>query len=335
MARPFGRLRRNGGNVMGKKKNGRTGSAPGLPAVQGSLGARIWKSRGIYLLLLPGILWYILFAYVPMSGLILAFKTYKANEGIWGSPWAGLKYFERLIQDPRFLSSIVTTIKINLGRLVITFPFAIILAVLFNELRLGKFKKGLQTVFTFPHFLSWVVVAGIVTNVLAYDGMVNNVLGVFGMGPIKILGNEKAFVPLVYITEIWKSCGWSAIIYMAAIAGIDQEQYEAASIDGASRWQKIKCITIPCILPTITVMFILATGNVMTAGFNQIFNLSNDAVKNVAETLDMYIYNISFKATPEFGYSTALSLFRSVVNLVLLVFANTVSKKLGGNGLMG
>lgn len=325
---------------MGKKGEGkavgRGGAAPAKGAFRkGSLPARIWKSRGIYLLLIPGILWYVLFAYVPMSGLVLAFKTYKANLGIWASPWAGLKYFERLMQDPRFMASILTTMKINLGRLIITFPFAIILAVMFNEVRLGKFKKGLQTVFTFPHFLSWVVIAGIVTNVLAYDGMVNNVLGVFGMGPIKILGNEKAFVPLVYITEIWKSCGWSAIIYMAAIAGIDLEQYEAASIDGASRWQKIKSITIPCILPTITVMFILATGNVMTAGFNQIFNLSNDAVKNVAETLDMYIYNISFKSTPEFGYSTALSLFRSVVNLVLLLFANTVSKKLGGNGLMG
>ena len=307
----------------------------GQKGAPGNLAMQIWKNRGVYLLLLPGIIWYILLAYVPMGGLVLAFKSYKANLGIWGSPWAGMKHFVRLTNDPRFLASVITTLKINVGRLIISFPFAIILAIMFNEVRLGKWKRGLQTIFTFPHFLSWVVIAGIVTNILAYDGMLNNILALFGIDYIKILGNEKAFVPLVYITEIWKSCGWSAIIYMAAIAGIDQEQYEAADIDGASRWQKIKSITIPCIMPTIVVMFILSTGNVMTAGFNQIFNLSNDAVKNVSETLDMYIYNISFKAAPDFGYSTALSLFRSVVNLVLLIFANTVSKKLGGNGLMG
>lgn len=296
----------------------------------------IVRYRGIYFIMLPAIIWYILFSYVPMAGLSLAFKTYKAKMGIWGSPWAGLKNFERLFQDPRFLDSVLRTLKINGGRLIITFPFAIILAILLNELRMGKFKKVLQVTFTFPHFLSWVIIASIITNVLSYDGLVNSAIEMLGGDYVNFIGNQKLFVPLVYITEVWKGAGWSAIIYMAAIAGIDQEQFEAADIDGAGRWAKIWKITIPSILPTITIMFILAAGNVMTKGFDQVFNMDNDAVHKVSQTLDMYIYNVTFNAKKtDFGYSTALSLFRSVVNLIFLVVANTITKKLGGTGLMG
>lgn len=296
---------------------------------------KIWKYKGIYILLIPALTWYLLFSYVPMGGLSLAFKTYKANLGIWGSPFCGMKNFNKVFHDPRFLQSVIITFKINGGRLLITFPFSIVLALLMNEIRLGKSKKIFQWIFTFPHFLSWVVIASIVTNVLAYDGMVNSVVKCFGGEYFKFLGNEKFFVPMVYITEIWKTAGWNSIIYMAAIAGIDMEQYEAADIDGATRMQKMIRITLPSIAPTIMIMFILATGNLMTTGFNQIFNLSNAAVQDVSRTLDMYIYNATFKSVPDFGYSTAMSLFRSIVNLILLVFANTFSKKMGGSGLMG
>ena len=294
------------------------------------------KYKGIYLLLLPGIVWYIMFAYVPMAGLSLAFKTYKAKLGIWGSPWAGTKHFQRLFKDPKFLQSVWTTLKINGGRLILTFPFAIILSLLLNELRIGRFKKVLQVIFTFPHFLSWVIIASIITNVLSFDGLVNSAIELCGGSYVNFIGNTKLFVPLVYISEVWKGAGWSSIIYLAAIAGIDQEQYEAADIDGASRWDKVWRITLPCILPTITIMFILAAGNVMTKGFDQIFNMNNDAVRHVSQTLDMYIYNVTFNAkTTDFGYSTALSMFRSVVNLIFLVVANTITKKMGGTGLMG
>lgn len=294
------------------------------------------KFKGVYFIMLPAIIWYILFSYVPMAGLSLAFKTYKAKLGIWRSPFAGFVHFERLFQDPKFLDSVLRTLKINGGRLILTFPFAIILALLLNELRVGKFKKVLQVTFTFPHFLSWVIIASIVTNVLSYDGLVNSAIELLGGDYINFIGNSKLFVPLVYISEIWKGAGWSSIIYMAAIAGIDQEQFEAADIDGASRWDKVFRITLPSILPTITIMFILAAGNVMTKGFDQIFNMDNDAVHKVSQTLDMYIYNVTFNAKKtDFGYSTALSLFRSVVNLAFLAVTNTISKKLGGNGLMG
>lgn len=296
----------------------------------------IVKFRGIYFIMLPSIVWYLLFSYVPMAGLSLAFKTYKAKLGIWRSPFVWFKNFERLFVDPRFLDSVGRTLKINGGRLILTFPFAIILAILLNELRMGKFKKILQVTFTFPHFLSWVIIASIITNVLSFDGLVNSAIEMLGGSYVNFIGNQKLFVPLVYITEVWKGAGWSAIIYMAAIAGIDQEQYEAADIDGAGRWDKIRRITIPSILPTITIMFILAAGNVMTKGFDQVFNMDNDAVRKVSQTLDMYIYNVTFNAKKtDFGYSTALSLFRSVVNLIFLVVANTITKKLGGNGLMG
>ncbi len=296
----------------------------------------IIRFRGVYLIMLPAIIWYVMFSYIPMAGLTLAFKTYKAKLGIWGSPWAGLKHFERLFQDPKFMDAVLRTLKINGGRLILTFPFAIILALLLNELRMGKFKKVLQVTFTFPHFLSWVIIASIITNVLSYRGLVNGAIEMFGGEYVNFIGNSKLFVPLVYITEVWKGAGWSAIIYMAAIAGIDQEQFEAADIDGANRWDKMWKITIPSILPTITIMFILAAGNVMTKGFDQVFNMDNDAVHKVSQTLDMYIYNVTFNAKKtDFGYSTALSLFRSVVNLIFLVVANTITKKLGGNGLMG
>jgi len=296
----------------------------------------IVRYRGVYLIMLPAIVWYILFSYVPMAGLSLAFKTYKAKLGIWGSPYAGLTHFQRLWSDPRFLDSVIRTLKINGGRLILTFPFAIILALLLNELRLGKSKNILQVIFTFPHFLSWVIIASIVTNVLSYDGLVNSAIELLGGEYVNFIGNSKLFVPLVYITEVWKGAGWSSIIYLAAIAGIDVEQYEAADIDGASRWDKVWKITLPSILPTIIIMFILASGNVMTKGFDQVFNMDNDAVHKVSQTLDMYIYNVTFNAKKtDFGYSTALSLFRSVVNLLFLVVTNAIAKKMGGTGLMG
>lgn len=296
---------------------------------------KVWQYKQIYMLLVPALIWYLLFSYIPMGGLSLAFKTYKANLGILASPWSGMKNFNKVFHDPWFMRSVMTTLRINGGRLIITFPFSIILALLMNEIRLGKSKKIFQWIFTFPHFLSWVVIASIATNVLAYDGMVNSLISKFGGSYFKFLGNEKIFPALVFITEIWKTAGWNSIIYMAAIAGIDMEQYEAADIDGAGRIQKVLRITLPSIAPTIMIMFILATGNLMTTGFNQIFNLSNAAVKDVAQTLDMYIYVKTFRSVPDFGYSTALSLFRSVVNLFLLICANTLSKKMGGSGLMG
>lgn len=272
---------------------------------------------------------------MPMGGLSLAFKTFNARQGIWGSPWAGFTNFEYLFRDPAFFAAVVRTLWINIGKLLVTFPVPIILALIFNEVRAKRYSKVVQTIFTFPNFLSWIIISGIMINVLSNNGVVNNILGLFGAEPINFLGSEKLFVPMLYLSEIWKSAGWSAIIYIAAISGIDQEQYEAAQIDGASRLQRLRHITFPCILPTIMVMFILASGNLMTAGFDQIFNLANAATKDVAEVLDIYIYRVTFQSATDFSFSTAVSLFRSIVNMVLLLLADWGSKRLGGAGLFG
>ncbi len=301
--------------------------------------ARFWKqvkrNRQIYFLLIFGLLWYAVFAYIPMYGLTLAFKRYRAVDGIFGSPWVGGEVFKYVFRDPAFMASVIRTLKINAGRLIFQFPVPIILALLLNEVRLGKSKKVLQSVFTFPYFLSWIIVASIMLNVLGSQGVLNSIIKLFGGDPVSIIGNSKVFVPMLYITENWKSAGWSAIIYMASIAGIDQEQYEAAEIDGASRFQRMIHVTLPGIMTTVTVMFILAAGNMMTAGFDQIFNLSNSATASVAETLDMYIYRITFQSTSDFSFSTAVSLFKSVINFVLLFAADRLSKLFGGSGLFG
>jgi len=270
-----------------------------------------------------------------MAGLQLAFKTYKAKLGIWGSPWCGFKNYTAVFRDAAFWKSIIRTVLMNIGRLVIICPAPIILALMLNELRIGKFKGIMQTVFTFPHFLSWVIVASIMQNLLSIDGLLNQIIIHLGGSPISFLGSEGKFVPILYGSDIWKSIGYSSIVFLSAISGIDQEQYESAEIDGANRWQRLLHITLPSIVPTISIMFIMTCGHLMTAGFDQIFNLSNAATKNVAEVLDMYIYRITFEGATDFGFSTAVSLFRSVINMLFLVIADRTSKLLGGGGLFG
>jgi len=287
----------------------------------------------VYTLLLPGLIWLLLFAYLPMGGLSLAFKEYKANLGIWGSPWVGFENFKYVFRDPAFLDALWRTLYINIIKLVIQFPFPILLALMLNELRMKRGKKVFQTVLTFPHFLSWIIVSGVVINVLAYDGLVNSTLTLLGLPTINFLGSESTFVPMLLLTDIWKSTGWGAIIYLAAISGIDQDQFESAQIDGASRMQQVFRITLPNIMPTITVMFILSVGGLMSSGFDQIFNLANAATKNVSEVLDVYIYRITFQSSTDFSFSTAVSLFRSLVNMILLLAADRVAKMLGGDGL--
>lgn len=298
-----------------------------------SLGKRILLNWQVYLLLLPGLIWYTIFCYIPIGGLSLAFKDYKANLGIWGSPWVGLANYDFVMRDPDFFQALGNTIIISLSRLVFQFPIPIILALLINEIRSTRYRKVLQTVFTFPHFLSWVIIASIMLNLLGNSGTVNSVLKVFGMEPVSFLGDESLFRPLLYISENWKSAGWSAIIYIAAIAGIDTEQYEAATIDGAGRFQKMIYITLPSIKATIVVMFILAVGGIMNAGFDQIFNLSNAAVRDVSDILDTYIYRITFQSSADFSFSTAIALFKSIINFIFLISCDRISKLVGETGL--
>lgn len=300
-----------------------------------NLAKNIWKNRMIYSLLLPGLVWYIIFAYGPMGGLTLAFKTYKASKGIWGSPWCGFENYIYVFRDPSFLASVWKTLYINIGRVLAGFCAPIILALMINEIQSHRFKRVVQTVATFPQFLSWVVVSSVMINFFGYNGPVNSLIAMLSGRTINFLGNGKIFIPMLYITEIWKTTGWYAIIYLAAIAGINPEQYEASKIDGATRIQNILYVTLPNIMPTISIMLILTIGNLMSAGFDQVFNLSNAAVRDVSEILDMYIYRITFQSAPDFSFSTAVSLFRAVINMILLLTADRAAKLMGGEGLIG
>jgi putative aldouronate transport system permease protein len=295
----------------------------------------IKKSREIYLLVLPGIVWFIIFSYIPILGLSLAFKTYKANLGIFGSPWTGLVNYTYVFRDLSFIEAIQRTFYINAGRLLFQFPVPIIFALILNEVRVHRYKKIVQTIYTFPNFLSWVIVSTIMINFLSINGVINGLIRGLGGDPVSFLGTPEIFQPMLYLTENWKSTGWNMIIYIAAIAGINAEQYESAQIDGATRMQSVWYITLPGLKNTIVVLFILAVGNLMSGGFDQIFNLSNPATARVAETLDMYIYRITFQGPADFSFSSAVSLFRSVINFCLLLMADRVCKLFGSDGLFG
>lgn len=297
------------------------------------LGTAIWNARYIYVLLIPGLLFFVFFQYLPMNGVVLAFKKYNARLGIWGSPSVGWANFARIFSTPAALTAIKNTFEINISRLIFQFPAAIILALLVNEMRGNRLRRVYQTVFTFPHFLSWVVVSTILSNFFSNGGMVNSVITSMGGQRINFLADTGLFRPLLYLTHNWKEMGWDSIIYMAAIAAIDPTLYEAATVDGATRFQQAFHVTIPCILSTIVILFILQVGRIMNAGFEQIFYMQNPAVKDVSEVLDTYIYTITFKATPNYGFSAAVGLFKSVINLAMLVIANFVVKKTSGSGL--
>ena len=294
---------------------------------------RIWDARYLYLLLLPGVIWFYIWHYIPMDGVILAFKKYNARLGIWGSQWVGFKNFNRIFITPAAFQSIINTLEISLTRLIVEFPLPILLALMLNEVRHKQGKKLLQTVYTFPHFLSWVVISVILTNFFATSGFFNIMLKTMGLEPMRILASKELFRPLLYFTSNWKESGWSSIIFLAAISGIDPTLYEAAEIDGANRLQQAWYITVSCIRDTIVIMFILAVGGIMNAGFDQVFNLQNDAVKDVGRIIDTYVYEISFQSAPDYGFSAAVGIFKSVINLIMMLIANFVCRKLSGAGL--
>jgi putative aldouronate transport system permease protein len=303
-------------------------------------GSVLWRKikqhRMFYLLLLPVIAFYIVFCYIPMYGVTLSFKKFMFNKGILGSPWVGFDNFHYIFRYSDFWTASRNTVMISLGRLIVEFPTAIILALLLNEIAGSKLKKLYQTVFTFPHFLSWVVMGGILVNILGSTGAMGTILSHLGIPYISFLGDPHLFRPLLYISNIWKEAGWSAIIYLAAIAGISPELYEAAYVDGASRWQQMLHITWPSIRGVVSMMLILAVGGILNGGFDQIFNLYSPPVYQVGDTLDTFMYRLSFSGSVNLGFGviTAVGLLKSVISLFLLVFANQLVKRLGQEGLV-
>ena len=311
---------------MNKKKN--EGQKP--VKQRSRLFMEIWNAKYLYLMLIPFVAWLIMFQYVPMTGIVLAFKEFNAIEGIFGSPGVGLKHFERIFSTPAAVKSIFTTITLSLQRIVFEFPVPIILALITTEMRGKRVKKIYQTVLTFPHFLSWVVVSSILISMFSEAGAVNSVISALGLEKIPFLSDAGFFRAMLFITENWKEMGWASIIYMATIASIDPGLYEAASIDGAGKIKQMWHVTIPALLPLISMRLILKVGHIMGAGFGQILNMRNSVVSSSVQILDTYIYDITFRAMPNYGFSTAVGLFKGLINFALLMLANQLVGKMTG-----
>uniref|UniRef100_UPI00403F1291 ABC transporter permease n=1 Tax=Paenibacillus sp. FSL R10-2734 TaxID=2954691 RepID=UPI00403F1291 len=291
------------------------------------------REKYLYLLALPGLLYFLIFKYFPLWGLGLAFKNYSPYLGFWESEWVGFKYFSEFFTNPDFFLLFRNTMAISLLNIIFFFPIPIVLALLINEVRSMRFKKVIQTIVYLPHFLSWVIIAGICFIILGQsDGIVNKIIVELGGQPIAFLTEPNYFWGLLTAQSIWKEAGWGTIIFLAAIAGINQEMYEAAQIDGANRWKQIMKITVPCIRSTIVVLLILRLGQVMEVGFEQIFLMMSSPVAHVADVFDTYVYRAGIQ-NGRFSYATVVGVFKSVVGLVLVVTANRLAKKFGEEGL--
>jgi len=287
----------------------------------------------LYIFLIPGLVYFIVFNYVPLYGIVIAFQDFNPIAGIAGSKFVGLENFRLLFQSDNFKSIFRNSIWISVLRLLWGFPIPIFIAIILNEIQMKKFCKFSQTVLYMPHFISWVVLAGIIVNLLSpANGGVNKFLELLGHEPIAFLQSEKYFRSVLVISDIWKEAGWGAIVYIAAISGIDVEMFEAAKMDGATVMQKIRYITLPSIVPTITVLFILRLGSLLRNGFEQIFMLYNPLVFKVADVFETYTYRIGLKQG-QFGFATAVGLFQSVVGFALVITTNKLSKKYGEGGI--
>lgn len=285
------------------------------------------KYKYLYMLMAPAIIWYFIYRYLPIYGLTIAFKDFNFSKGILGSPWVGLKHFKFLFSYPDFYTVIRNTIFISGYNLIFGFPAPIILALLLNELKNVFFKRTVQTLVYFPHFLSWVVFGGIIIQLLGpNEGFVNQIIKYFGRDPIYFLTKSEYFVKIVVSSNIIKETGWGAIIYLAALSGIDVEQYEAAIIDGASKLQKLIYITLPGLLNTIIIMLILRIGYILDVSFEQIYVLYNPSVYDVSDVISTFIYRVGLQSM-QFSLTTAMGLFQSVIGFILIVITNKIARK--------
>ncbi|OZB99145.1 sugar ABC transporter permease [Paenibacillus sp. XY044] len=291
------------------------------------------KHWQLYLLVLPPVLFFILFKYLPMANAVLAFKNYQVTKGIWGSPWVGTKYFDMLFNNPQFLTLIKNTLFLSLYQLAATFPIPIILALLLNEVRSLRFKKAVQLITYAPFFISTVVMVSIIMIFLAPRlGLLNVILNALGMESTNFLGDPNKFRSVYVWAEVWQTTGYSCVIYLAALAGVDPSLYEAAKVDGASRLQKIINVDIPGILPAAVIILILSVGNIMSLGFEKVYLLQNPLNLQSSEIISTYVYKIGL-LNANYSFATAVGLFNSVINLILLVAVNAVSRRISENSL--
>lgn len=299
---------------------------------QAPLLTRIWKHKAIYMFIIPAFIFFIVFSYYPMYGLLIAFKNFRYSKGILGSEWVGLKWFQRFATDPQFWEVVMNTLKISVMKLVLTFPMPVILALMLNAVKLPRFKKVVQTISYMPHFVSWVVVAALLQRLFSpYGGLVNEIR--MAIDPtaeaIHYLGEPKYFYWFVIISDIWKGIGWGTIIYLASIAGIDPSLYEAAAIDGARPMQMVWRITLPLLYPTIALMLIMNLGNILNVGYEQLLQIRTAQTEYLAEVIDTYVIKTGLTSGSH-SYATAIGLMKSVITLFLVVVVNKVSDKFTG-----
>ncbi|WP_179090167.1 ABC transporter permease subunit [Paenibacillus sp. FSL H8-0548] len=293
----------------------------------------IIRDKYLYLLLLPGLLLILLFRYAPMYGIIIAFQDYNIYNGIGGSEWVGFDQFKRLFQSPDFYEILRNTILISLYKLAASFTIPIILSLLLNELKVLAFKRMTQSVIYLPHFVSWVIFSGLMITFLnPVDGLINAVREWFGAAPIDFLGDTNYFRSLLVVSDIYKEVGWGTIIYLAAIAGVNTDLYEAARMDGANKAKQMWHVTLPSIRPVILILVILSLANILEAGFQQIYLLYSPLVYEVADIIDTYVYRVGIQDA-NYSYATAAGVFKSLVAMVLIVTVNKIVKKSGQEGL--
>lgn len=292
-----------------------------------------WKYRYLVFMFIPAIVYYTVFHYMPIYGILIAFKNYKFSQGIWGSAWVGLEHFRDLIAMESFWQVFRNTMIISFYKLIFGFPAPILLAILLNEVRLVMFKRVFQTITYMPHFLSWIVVSGMFIQFFSpSSGPVNVVLQMLGMKPIYFMADVHWFRSILVITDIWKGVGWGSIIYLAALTGINPELYEAATVDGAGRFARIRYITLPSLVPVITIMLIFAAGSIINDDFDQVFNLYNTAVYSVGDVISTYTYRKGLVGM-EYSFATSVGLFKNVLAFLILLTANTIAKKVNDYGL--
>lgn len=291
---------------------------------------RTWM---LYLMLLLPMVFFLVFRYFPMVNIVIAFKDYNIFRGVWDSPWVGLKYFDQAFHSRDFFLALRNTLVLNILDLLMGFPAPIILAILLNELTFKRYKKFTQTVVYLPHFLSWIIIAGIAKQLFApAGGVVNIMLGKFGIGPIDFLMNNGLWIGTYIGMGVWKEMGWGTIIYLAAITGINPELYEAAEVDGAGRWRKIWHVTLPGIRPTIVVLLIMNLGRILGSEFDRPYNMMNSTVMQVADVISTLVYRVGIRSS-QFSLTAAIGLFQSVVCVLFLMAANAIAKKSGERGI--
>lgn len=286
----------------------------------------------LYLILIPPLLLLFIFKYLPMAGIIIAFQDFNIFTGVLKSPFVGLTHFQNLFQDPEFYRILRNTLLINFYKLMFWIPLPLIAALLMNEIRIAVFRRVVQTTIYLPHFLSWVIVGGIFVNLLSSQGPVNEMIVAMGSEPIRFMLDPKFFIQVILASSMWKEVGWGSIVYLAAIASINPEQYEAAMLDGASKFKQMVYVTFPNLLPMIALMTMLALGNILKNSFEQILVMYNAAVYEVADVLETYVFRMGI-GQMEYSYSTAVGLFSSLVGFILIVTANTLCRKYLGRGI--